>query len=565
MPLPVPRGEESQDDFVSRCIPEVLDMEEGLDPESEDDREQATAICFSQWREAKGGNQAANELRFACNVATAARRESWQDKEWLVVPVVALASGVLNGELVEPDEVLKHPEAWNGRPVVVYHPEDENGDPVSANSPEVLASQQIGQLFRVHATRNGTAKLKGEMWIDVARARELGGEALAVLRRLEANKPLEVSTAYFRDVEDRAGALGNKEYVTIARDIKPDHLAALPNQVGACSWVDGCGAPRVNKQREDPMRGLSLNLLSEARTPDYDGTTSGDWSAPDWSEIVSAYYERNPDAEQPEDSDTPDVSGAPAAVKTFAASLSLLGDAEAESFNELVYFPVVEPMSGNLNESALDAVIGGRGAQADAPAGAVESARRVAYRLLNEEFDRDLEFEPLGNVKQPSKGAEEMDELIERIVEDGRLGLNAEDLSEREEAELRGMLAVLEAMPVEEDPEEDPEPQTNAEPDPRFNAFMEAIDEVGGAEALTAVVRNFQGERKRSKDRMVARLVANEACTLSEDQLRRMETDQLDSLVRMLEPVDYTGLGANKLTDSGDEELAMPRVNWGTD
>lgn len=43
--MPTPRDDESQQDFVSRCIPIVL--EDG----TAEDQEQATAICFSMWRE----------------------------------------------------------------------------------------------------------------------------------------------------------------------------------------------------------------------------------------------------------------------------------------------------------------------------------------------------------------------------------------------------------------------------------------------------------------------------------------------------------------------------------
>ncbi len=47
MPLPAPRGQEERDDFVSRCIEELMESEEA------DDTEQAAAICNEQWREAK--------------------------------------------------------------------------------------------------------------------------------------------------------------------------------------------------------------------------------------------------------------------------------------------------------------------------------------------------------------------------------------------------------------------------------------------------------------------------------------------------------------------------------
>ena len=49
MPLPTPNDGEKESDFISRCIPVTLEQE-GLDSDSEADRKQATAICYSQWR-----------------------------------------------------------------------------------------------------------------------------------------------------------------------------------------------------------------------------------------------------------------------------------------------------------------------------------------------------------------------------------------------------------------------------------------------------------------------------------------------------------------------------------
>ena len=53
MPLPEPRDNETESDFISRCIPDVIETED-LNAESEHDRAQATAICYSQWRRRKG-------------------------------------------------------------------------------------------------------------------------------------------------------------------------------------------------------------------------------------------------------------------------------------------------------------------------------------------------------------------------------------------------------------------------------------------------------------------------------------------------------------------------------
>jgi len=45
--MPTPNQGESQSDFVSRCIPIVIDDGTAKDPQ------QATAVCYSMWEQAK--------------------------------------------------------------------------------------------------------------------------------------------------------------------------------------------------------------------------------------------------------------------------------------------------------------------------------------------------------------------------------------------------------------------------------------------------------------------------------------------------------------------------------
>jgi len=54
MPLPKPLAKEKENDFIGRCVPLVIESE-GLDKDDDKQRKQAVAICYSQWRRAKGG------------------------------------------------------------------------------------------------------------------------------------------------------------------------------------------------------------------------------------------------------------------------------------------------------------------------------------------------------------------------------------------------------------------------------------------------------------------------------------------------------------------------------
>lgn len=106
----------------------------------------------------------------------------------------------------------------------------------------------------------------------------------------------------------------------------------------------------------------------------YEGSESTPWSKPTLADFgVSGQWQALSDED-----------------KAMVAGHFLIGDDSAANYGELM-FPVVNPKSGKLNEAALRAVIGGRGAQANITAAQRISARRQAYRLLNDEFDAEME------------------------------------------------------------------------------------------------------------------------------------------------------------------------------
>ena len=168
-----------------------------------------------------------------------------------VIPCVALVEGVLwpvnapGPELALAEEFGRFPQGWDGRPVVYDHPK-VNGEAVPANSPEVLEDNSFGQLFNTRLEDN---KLKLDLWINHARIAELSEEGQEVANALKnGDETIEVSTGLFTMSESVEGKFDGEAYVSIWRNIVPDHLAILPRGVvGACSIEDGCGAPRENE------------------------------------------------------------------------------------------------------------------------------------------------------------------------------------------------------------------------------------------------------------------------------------------------------------------------------
>lgn len=178
------------------------------------------------------------------------RKDTMEGKEYLVVPMVMMVEGVhqgSSGPLYYPDEELsKIPEIWNAKPVVVYHPE-ANGYSVSACSPEILTNRKIGVIMN---TTYEDGKLKAEAWLDMDR---IDGVDDRILPAIENNEMMELSTGLFTDIQDSEGEWEGEEYEGIAINYRPDHLAVLPDQIGACSMADGGGFLRVNSQNKNSL------------------------------------------------------------------------------------------------------------------------------------------------------------------------------------------------------------------------------------------------------------------------------------------------------------------------
>lgn len=243
MPILSPNSNESKDDFTSRCMSDSVMNEEFPD------NDQRLAVCLNSWGDSRSFQSNIKAL------ATFQRTERKGGKEYLVLPSVFLTEGVHNGFFYSSSELSKHPSSWNGRPIPIHHPES-NGNPVTCNSPDLfLEKGTVGYTFN---TRYEDGKLKGELWIDKQKLKDLD---MGTFRHLQAGRPIEISTGLWSDEDISPGVWNGEEYAAVIKGMKPDHVALLPGSVGACSWKDGCGAPRINEnnvsnsiaEKEAPM------------------------------------------------------------------------------------------------------------------------------------------------------------------------------------------------------------------------------------------------------------------------------------------------------------------------
>lgn len=345
------------------------------------------------------------------------RTARYDEREFIVIPVAAMVGGAVvrpldseGPEYVPPEVLAVAPGQWANRPVLADHP--ENGT-ASANSPKVLEAERYGWTFNSEF-RGG--KLWMEAWLDPARAAQIGGDAQRVVesaRRALAGEdvdPIEVSIGAWVVLAEEAGTAPNgKSYAYRWLDAYSDHLAVgLNGSPGACGVKDGCGAIRSNQEEEDetPRKALMRAAIrSQARRPTYSGTETAAWSNPTFADYVRYLFQGS--------GGPTTVSQASSALKREIAAHTLLGDPEATTFRELSFFPVVNPSTGKLNERALRAVISGRGSQADIPDRAKQSAQDMARRLLNSEYDADLEVNMSDTEKQgKARAAAESENLM---------------------------------------------------------------------------------------------------------------------------------------------------------
>ncbi len=71
---------------------------------------------------------------------------------------------------------------------------------------------------------------------------------------------MEVSTGLFSEIEAKPGIFKGRHYKGVVRNLRPDHLAILPDSIGACSIADGAGLMRNSrKEMELILNSFGIN------------------------------------------------------------------------------------------------------------------------------------------------------------------------------------------------------------------------------------------------------------------------------------------------------------------
>lgn len=189
----------------------------------------------------------------------------------MVAPLTLIVPGVLNGSqgslFYSAAEIAKSTDSWNAMPLTLQHPQNNDGQSVSGRTPAINEKQGIGTVYNAKIV---DGSLVAEGWFDIEATRDI---APRVAEALEANQPIELSTGLFTDnVKAPKGSdFQGTPFTARATNLRPDHLAILMDQTGACSLEDGCGV--LNKgTMNDQSKGLS-ETLSDNATSDTETTT----------------------------------------------------------------------------------------------------------------------------------------------------------------------------------------------------------------------------------------------------------------------------------------------------
>jgi hypothetical protein len=181
---------------------------------------------------------------FVTNIdARLLQKKTLRGREYYVAPVVLMTHGVHRGSrgpVYYPGRELdKWSHSWNHKPITLGHPM-KNGQNVSASDPDVMEESDLGFLLNTNYQRR---KQRSFAWIDIESAKE---KAPAFLAKVEAKEMVEVSTGLIVDEVEKRGEYGGKKFRAIAKNHRPDHLAILMDEVGACSLEDGAGLFQLN-------------------------------------------------------------------------------------------------------------------------------------------------------------------------------------------------------------------------------------------------------------------------------------------------------------------------------
>jgi len=505
-------------------------------------------------------NKKVTETQFCVNMVMnnySLRRGNLDGKDYLIAPVVLLKEGVHCGMDGIPtyypaNQLAKFPFTWNGVPITVGHPVTEEGFPISANSPDVLHKVAVGRLFNVTFT---DSKLKGEVWIDEQKIKLHYPELYAML----SNKAqVEVSTGLFSEDEMVYGLWNEEEYERIISEVRPDHLALLPGSIGACSFSDGCGIRANKKEGGETMKFKNVDLSSfkvnNGKVFVESGEIENGISLLQKFFICESLSYNEIRSQVQAEIDKLDSS----------SYMHYLVDIYEDYFiYEAIPMPTGQPKLYKRNFSFND---NGEISVSDEIS---EVVKKITY---NPKQNKEVK-----NMEKKGCCTDRVKELIanekttfKKEDEAWLLGLSEEVLAKVEEMESanrekKEKIEALQKAAEKGAAELTPEPKGNQKEEPKVKTPEEFIATAPGE--MRDVLANGLAMYRKKKEEAVKTIMANKNNSFSEAQLRAMDINALEGIVRLTgTKEDFSGnAGANIQDNSGEvneEPLTIPEMSY---
>ena len=486
------------------------------------------------------------------------RNEILHGKEYLVAPAIMIVEGVLNGSqgplLYPAEELRKSVSLWNMRPAVLYHPQ-KNGEGISACSQEVLNTRGLGMMMN---TRMDGNQLKTEVWLDMVQVKKVDER---VLEAVENNKVMELSTGLLTDNEMVEGEWNDVHYDAIARNYRPDHLAILPDQKGACSIEDGAGFLRLNKAG-DTLTLLLNNIEDEQK----------EWIKKNQKQIlhtVSSLFTNTLENEMSDDD-----------------RRQLLTSLIREKFPDEDFGPWIESIFSE--EDFLVYEKDGKFYKQEF------SESKGVFKLVGIPIAvmKDVNWIPIVNIKDNEMAKKKKEKIVDGLIEnkttqwteDNRIWLmtqeedilenmnpivNAEDeklLATAKEVIEKAKAKEEEATKNKQKKDKDDAQVTNTKPETVESFLKKAPPEI------RSMLQNGLDSHKVDKKRLINVITANDRNVFSDEQLEKKDLNELRQLAALatttdnqrkeLATVNYGGQGETVLNETEEEPLPLPVLNF---
>jgi hypothetical protein len=475
------------------------------------------------------------------------RYETLEGKEYVVCPVAMITPGVhsgSNGPLrYESSELGKHAGVWNHKPIVVYHPEI-NGKGVSACDPVVINNRKIGLILNARYERN---KLRCDAYIDLERVKDVDERVYDAICNGEM---MEVSTGMFSDLEKVSGEDNGKKFIGTVKNIKPDHLAILPDKKGACSLADGAGLFQLN---ESHLEHVTRSVQ------DY---------------LVGALTQKS--------------------------MIEILRNAKSMTSIHESLVAQVRMLLGREEVWVLDVFTDGSFIYEDG-----DKLYRLEFTLDEEEnpmltsdpveVERVVKYMPVsgfatnGEVLETPTTMES--EMTKNEIVDGLIANDRTQFTEENREFLMGMdegqLALLEPVQNAESPATPKEPNTEPEGEEAGTVLNESSEGAPSLEEyitnappeVQEVIRQGQAQIAEKKNNLVGRITANKNNKFTTDYLNGRTIEELEGLAALAAPTQNTESKKNYFGASGtlaspitknegepskEEGLQMAKIDWGS-